>query len=101
MFSSALRMSVLQGRATLQTPLMRQSMLMAAPSQAALLGMAPSAGFAKYQRNKPHLNVGTIGKSLFHLVSRPPRTRSKILLRCKRALAERLLGQWGRVPDLV
>ena len=27
-----------------------------------MLGMAPSAGFAKYQRNKPHLNVGTIGK---------------------------------------
>ena len=27
-----------------------------------MLGMAPSAGFAKYQRTKPHLNVGTIGK---------------------------------------
>ena len=32
-------------------------------SQNALLRMFPSAGFAKYTRDKPHLNVGTIGKS--------------------------------------
>ena len=30
--------------------------------QNALLRMYPSAGFAKYTRDKPHLNVGTIGK---------------------------------------
>ena len=27
-----------------------------------LLTMAPAACFAKYNRSKPHLNVGTIGK---------------------------------------
>jgi len=26
-----------------------------------IMGVIPSAGFAKYVRNKPHLNVGTIG----------------------------------------
>lgn len=58
MFSTALRKGLFQGR-TLQTPLMAPCSMV---SQTALLGMAPSAGFAKYQRNKPHLNVGTIGK---------------------------------------
>ena len=28
----------------------------------ALYRFFPSAGFAKYTRDKPHLNVGTIGK---------------------------------------
>ena len=27
------------------------------------LRMFPSAAFAKFERNKPHLNVGTVGKS--------------------------------------
>ena len=31
--------------------------------QNALLRMFPSCSFAKYARDKPHLNVGTIGKS--------------------------------------
>jgi len=52
MFSSALRKGLLNGRTSLQAPLM---------GQCSLLGMAPCAGFAKYQRTKPHLNVGTIG----------------------------------------
>jgi len=30
--------------------------------QNALLRMFPACGFAKYDRSKPHLNVGTIGK---------------------------------------
>lgn len=30
--------------------------------QSALLRMFPSAAFAKFERNKPHLNVGTVGK---------------------------------------
>ena len=58
MFSTTLRRSLLTGRAV-QAPFMAPY---AVASQTALLGMAPSAGFAKYQRNKPHLNVGTIGK---------------------------------------
>jgi len=29
-------------------------------------GNIPMATFAKYDRNKPHLNVGTIGKYCFH-----------------------------------
>ena len=29
-----------------------------------LQGRIPSAAFAKYDRSKPHLNVGTIGKFL-------------------------------------
>lgn len=28
----------------------------------AVFGMMPAAGFAKFTRDKPHLNVGTIGK---------------------------------------
>lgn len=28
-------------------------------------GRIPSAAFAKYDRSKPHLNVGTIGKFIF------------------------------------
>ena len=62
MFSSALRKSHLIGRSALSAPLMASNSLMMGPSQVALLGMAPSASFAKYQRNKPHLNVGTIGR---------------------------------------
>jgi len=60
MFSSALRKGLLTGRAV-QSPFMASSML--ASQQANLLGMAPSASFAKFTRNKPHLNVGTIGMS--------------------------------------
>ena len=30
--------------------------------QTSLLGQMQAANFAKYDRNKPHLNVGTIGK---------------------------------------
>jgi hypothetical protein len=29
---------------------------------ASVMGAFPSASFAKYDRSKPHLNVGTIGK---------------------------------------
>jgi hypothetical protein len=32
-----------------------------------LMGYIPAAGFAKYDRSKPHLNVGTIGKSTLSL----------------------------------
>lgn len=58
MFSTSLRRGLLSGRAA-QMPFAAPCMM---ASQTSLLGMAPSAGFAKYQRNKPHLNVGTIGK---------------------------------------
>ena len=64
MFSSALRKSNLIGRSAISAPLMASSSLMM-PQQVALLGMAPSASFAKYVRNKPHLNVGTIGRYNF------------------------------------
>lgn len=57
MFSTSLRRGLLSGRAA-QMPFAAPCMM---ASQTSLLGMAPSAGFAKYQRNKPHLNVGTIG----------------------------------------
>ena len=30
--------------------------------QASVMGAYPTASFAKYDRSKPHLNVGTIGK---------------------------------------
>lgn len=62
MFSSALRKSHLIGRTAISAPMMASNSLLMGPSQVALLGMAPSASFAKYQRNKPHLNVGTIGR---------------------------------------
>jgi hypothetical protein len=32
-----------------------------------LMGMNPAFGFAKFDRSKPHLNVGTIGKISPHL----------------------------------
>ena len=41
--------------------------MMLGSQQAAMLGMAPSACFAKYTRSKPHLNVGTIGTSSFSI----------------------------------
>lgn len=47
------------GRTALAAPMMNPMMM--ASAQLPLLGMAPSASFAKYVRNKPHLNVGTIG----------------------------------------
>jgi len=50
-------MSATAGR--LQTPLMSRNLLR---QQNALLRMFPAASFAKYDRSKPHLNVGTIGK---------------------------------------
>ena len=62
MFSSSLRKGLLSGRTALQAPFMAPSMMLGS-QQATLLCMAPSASFAKYQRNKPHLNVGTIGTS--------------------------------------
>lgn len=42
-----------------QTTLAASNMLR---QQNTLLRMFPSASFAKYTRDKPHLNVGTIGK---------------------------------------
>jgi hypothetical protein len=33
--------------------------------QQAIFGVFPTAGFAKFDRSKPHLNVGTVGKSRF------------------------------------
>ena len=57
-----LRRSPILGRTAVSAPMM--SPLMMAPSQVGLLGMVPQAGFAKYVRSKPHLNVGTIGKFL-------------------------------------
>ena len=63
MFASALRKGHLLGRTSIAGNFVAPSLLMG-PSQVTLLGMAPSASFAKYQRNKPHLNVGTIGRYL-------------------------------------
>ena len=40
--------------------LFRQSKL----TNSTVFGQIPTATFAKYDRNKPHLNVGTIGKYL-------------------------------------
>ena len=51
---------------------MMPSVMLGTQQASMLLGMAPSAGFAKYVRNKPHLNVGTIGKYLEESVDRPP-----------------------------
>ena len=62
MFSSALRKGLVTGRTTLMAPFMAPSMMLGT-QQASMLGMAPSACFAKFSRNKPHLNVGTIGMS--------------------------------------
>ena len=39
----------------LRTNVMKQNNLV-------MQGVIPCAGFAKYDRSKPHLNVGTIGK---------------------------------------
>jgi len=33
--------------------------------QSGLLGYLPAAAFAKFDRSKPHLNVGTIGNHTF------------------------------------
>ena len=57
MWSASLRQSINAG--VLQNPMMTRNLLR---QQNALLRMYPAAGFAKYNRNKPHLNVGTIGK---------------------------------------
>lgn len=44
-------------------------------------GRIPSAAFAKYDRAKPHLNVGTIGKCIFINEVRPKRrSREQSLL---------------------
>ena len=61
MFTSAVRQGLLTGRGAACSPLMMPS-LMLGTQQATLLGMAPTASFAKFARTKPHLNVGTIGK---------------------------------------
>ena len=57
MWSNSLRLGMAAG--SVQTPMMSRNLLR---QQNALLRMFPSAGFAKYDRSKPHLNVGTIGK---------------------------------------
>ena len=45
-------------------------------------GRIPSAAFAKYDRSKPHLNVGTIGKYIYVNEVRPKRrSREQSLLR--------------------
>jgi len=59
MLSSMLRRGPVLGRSAASAPLMTPMMM--APTQVSLLGMVQYAGFAKYQRTKPHLNVGTIG----------------------------------------
>ncbi len=33
--------------------------------QSTLMGMFPQAAFVKFDRTKPHLNVGTIGKQYY------------------------------------
>ena len=67
MLTSALRNGLLKSQNNVfSTRSLLASSLMMGNQQASILGMAPSACFAKYQRNKPHLNVGTIGKSLKH-----------------------------------
>ena len=58
MFASMLRRSPMLGRTAAVAPMMYPM----GPAQSTLLRMASCASFAKYQRTKPHLNVGTIGK---------------------------------------
>ena len=55
-----LRRGPVLGRSAASAPMMTPMMM--APTQVSLLGMVQYAGFAKYQRTKPHLNVGTIGR---------------------------------------
>ena len=55
-----LRRGPVLGRSAVSAPLMTPMMM--APTQVGLLGMVQYAGFAKYVRSKPHLNVGTIGR---------------------------------------
>lgn len=54
-----MRRSPMLGRTAVNNPMMSPMMMGAA--QSPLIRMATCAGFAKYQRTKPHLNVGTIG----------------------------------------
>ena len=61
MLASMMRRSPMLGRTAVAAPMM--SPMLMGPAQAPILCMATCAGFAKYQRTKPHLNVGTIGKS--------------------------------------
>lgn len=52
MWLSVLKSRVSERTGLLGTNVMRKSMLM---------GVHPAANFAKFDRSKPHLNVGTIG----------------------------------------
>ena len=61
-----IRRSPMLGRTAVNNPMMSPMMMGAA--QSPLIRMATCAGFAKYQRTKPHLNVGTIGKSPVRLI---------------------------------
>lgn len=63
-----LRRGPVLGRSAASAPMMTPMMM--APTQVSLLGMVQYAGFAKYQRNKPHLNVGTIGRFYLLLFQR-------------------------------
>lgn len=56
-------LSVLKSRAIEKSGQLGKSAL----RQSMLMGMYPSASFAKFDRSKPHLNVGTIGNT--HLSS--------------------------------
>ena len=50
----------MRARAGLQANALRQNAIF----NQMVMGRYPCAAFAKYDRSKPHLNVGTIGKSI-------------------------------------
>ena len=47
---------------TVRVGILSSNLALRSLMQQSLLGRVACAGFAKYDRNKPHLNVGTIGK---------------------------------------
>jgi len=57
MFASMMRRSPMLGRTATTSPMLSAM----GSTQVSMIRMASCAGFAKYQRTKPHLNVGTIG----------------------------------------
>ncbi|CDW80571.1 elongation factor tu [Stylonychia lemnae] len=56
-------LNVLKSRVSEKSSQLGKSML----RQSMFMGMYPSASFAKFDRSKPHLNVGTIGNTPFTL----------------------------------
>lgn len=74
MFASMMRRSPMLGRTATTSPMLSAM----GSTQVSMIRMASCAGFAKYQRTKPHLNVGTIGKFWSYmdtLVAFKPKTK--------------------------